>query len=83
MNHGERPQNISSLLIIGLAFRLPSFRLPLCGRTEDGRAEERSGRRKREKHLCNLGYLAQLVEHLVYTEKVSGSTPLVPNEKMH
>ena len=24
------------------------------------------------------GYLAQLVEHFVYTEKVSGSIPLVP-----
>ena len=31
-----------------------------------------------EAFSCRLGYLAQLVEHLVYTEKVSGSNPLVP-----
>lgn len=27
-----------------------------------------------------LGWLAQLVEHLVYTENVSGSSPLTPRE---
>ena len=28
--------------------------------------------------LVLLGRLAQLVEHLVYTERVSGSSPLAP-----
>jgi hypothetical protein len=29
----------------------------------------------------NNGYLAQLVEQLAYNEKVSGSSPLLPNVK--
>ena len=32
--------------------------------------------------LFNLGRLAQLVEHLVYTERVIGSSPLPPTIKL-
>jgi len=37
-----------------------------------------SARRARYSRARFIGYLVQLAEHLVYTEKVSGSTPLVP-----
>ena len=32
--------------------------------------------------LFNLGRLAQLVEHLVYTEGVKGSSPLLPTKRI-
>ena len=32
-------------------------------------------------HYFGLGRLAQLVEHLVYTEGVKGSSPLLPTKK--
>ena len=34
-------------------------------------------------HVFGIGRLAQLVEHLVYTEGVKGSSPLLPTKMNH